>query len=296
VRTSVGFVQGNSNGQLAEVHVRLLTVVVFLSFCPSAQFAQAQSTVVPCTPGTHVFTPIFTDPISGHPFSATIRTTFEQKLPDASHIHAFTEGHEARASDGMLVIVTPSHCERTKEGELHIRQAFNLSDPVHALQLSWEAGDEALKRIIVFALPSRPPIPWAGGPAKPGSGFGLVTIQTPGEVKTEELGTRKFFGVTAYGFRTTRTIRSGGAGNEVDIEVLYETWQSPELHLVFSTIDDDPRRGRTVMELSSLKFGEPDVSAFAVPANYELIDFGQTGGNLNNGTSTGSPLSPPGKK
>src|SRR5262245_37496153 len=52
-----------------------------------------------------------------------------------------------------------------------------------------------------------------------------------GQKKTESLGTQTIEGVTAEGTRATLTIPAGEIGNTLPIEVVDETWYSPELQI-----------------------------------------------------------------
>jgi hypothetical protein len=86
-----------------------------------------------------------------------------------------------------------------------------------------------------------------------------------GEVKHESLGTQTIEGLSAEGKRETRTIAAGAIGNEKPIEIVSETWYSPDLHAVVLSKRNDPRMGETVYRLTEIKRGEPDASLFQPP-------------------------------
>ena len=90
-----------------------------------------------------------------------------------------------------------------------------------------------------------------------------------GQGVTTALGSREFDRVRADGSRTTWTIPAGKIGNEKPIDVVSERWYAPELLLVVSSRNVDPRRGETFYRLANLKRGEPDAALFQVPADYE---------------------------
>jgi len=93
-----------------------------------------------------------------------------------------------------------------------------------------------------------------------------------GQKKSESLGSQSFEGVTAEGTRLTLTIPAGEIGNTLPIEVVDETWYSPELQINVMTRHRDPRSGETTYRLTNLSRSEPDRSLFEVPADYTVRD------------------------
>jgi hypothetical protein len=86
------------------------------------------------------------------------------------------------------------------------------------------------------------------------------------QIKHEDLGTQTIEGVSAEGKRDTVTIPAGQIGNERPIEIIYETWFSPELRTMVLRKHSDPRVGETVFRLTDIKRGEPDAALFQAPA------------------------------
>jgi hypothetical protein len=91
-----------------------------------------------------------------------------------------------------------------------------------------------------------------------------------GQKKTESLGTQTIEGVTAEGTRSTLTIPAGDIGNTLPIELVEETWYSPDLQITVMTRYRDPRTGETTYRLTNINRGEPDRSLFEVPADYTV--------------------------
>jgi hypothetical protein len=89
-------------------------------------------------------------------------------------------------------------------------------------------------------------------------------------VKTEDLGTQTIEGVSAQGTRKTITIPAGQAGNEQPINIVSETWYSPELKMTVMSKRNDPRVGETEFKLTNIQRGEPDASLFQLPAGVEV--------------------------
>jgi hypothetical protein len=95
--------------------------------------------------------------------------------------------------------------------------------------------------------------------------------------KSDDLGTQVMEGVTVQGKRVTRTIPAGEIGNERPLEIVTETWFSPELQAVVLSRTTDPRSGDSVYKLTNVSRGEPDRSLFEVPADYHVTEEGKGG-------------------
>jgi hypothetical protein len=90
------------------------------------------------------------------------------------------------------------------------------------------------------------------------------------QVKHEDLGTQTIEGVSAEGKRETVTIPAGQIGNDRAIDIVSETWYSPELHTMVLRKHSDPRVGETVFRLTEIKRSEPDASLFQPPAGTKI--------------------------
>jgi len=104
---------------------------------------------------------------------------------------------------------------------------------------------------------------------------GVMEIRTDGKssnFKTESLGTQNIEGISAEGTRTTITIPAGEIGNEQPINIVTETWFSPELKVQVLRKHNDPRNGEMIYRLTNINRTEPDHSLFEVPADYTVKD------------------------
>jgi hypothetical protein len=101
---------------------------------------------------------------------------------------------------------------------------------------------------------------------------GRVEFRTgkPENLKSESLGTQMVEGVSAEGTRETFTIPAGEIGNEQPINIVTESWYSPELQVTVMRKHTDPRQGEMVYRLTNIKRAEPDHSLFEVPADYTV--------------------------
>jgi hypothetical protein len=88
--------------------------------------------------------------------------------------------------------------------------------------------------------------------------------------RKEELGKQTVEGVEAEGTRYVTTIPAGEIGNEQPIEVVFESWYSPELQTVVMSKFSDPRTGENTYRLTNINRSEPAHSLFEVPADYTI--------------------------
>ncbi|HXW16044.1 MAG TPA: hypothetical protein VEN79_16170, partial [Terriglobia bacterium] len=86
------------------------------------------------------------------------------------------------------------------------------------------------------------------------------------------LGRQTVEGVPAEGTRSTITIPAGQIGNEQPIQIVRETWYSPDLQVVVMRKVSDPRTGEETFRMANLSRAEPAASLFQVPPDYKIID------------------------
>ena len=98
-----------------------------------------------------------------------------------------------------------------------------------------------------------------------GAHEGQQSKESSEQVKHEDLGTQTIEGVSAQGKRETVTIPAGQIGNERPIEIVTETWFSPELHTMVLRKHSDPRLGDSTYRLTDIKRNEPDAALFQPP-------------------------------
>jgi tetratricopeptide (TPR) repeat protein len=72
------------------------------------------------------------------------------------------------------------------------------------------------------------------------------------------------------GKRVITTIPVGKIGNEQPIQVISESWVSPELKLTVRESDDDPRTGKRTMEMTHISREDPAADLFEAPAGYTV--------------------------
>jgi hypothetical protein len=208
------------------------------------------------------------------PYSGTLKTSFEQKLPDGNAVHGFHRVHQARDSKGRTMDEMAMGCARGEDGQPEQTMAVTVVDPTTSTIMNWQVGDAMPKVAHVhhMSIPNhkQPTAEEAAEQVKRSQR--AAKMQRHDEARVENLGSKTINGVLAEGMRTVRTIPAGEEGNDQPLEVINEQWISKELGLTLIHIDDDPRRGRTTIEFENLSLGEPDPAVFAAPAGYKVVE------------------------
>ena len=237
---------------------------------------------------------------SGNPYTAIKKTTIIQKLGDGTTITRESSNTEARDSQGRTMVQNPM-------GEMQGKSITNthVTDPVTRTNTTWMSqGKQALR----MHLPDLRGAAQQSGPTAMGMGSGSIgavsnvttlsqTVRTGGagtapdatgivtmtagpirdpnlrpERKTEKLGGKTIAGVYAEGTRLTVTYPVGFFGNDKPIITYHETWMSSDLKIVLLSVEDDPRTGTRVTEVTNLDRGEPNPALFQVPEGYTIKD------------------------
>lgn len=222
--------------------------------------------------------------VTGIPYTATETTETTQTLSDGNKIVNKTSGTVARDSQGrvrremsigrigpieannhnMVFITDPSaHRQEVMEpGTKSVTVIRSGEDSNGAPQIITldGANSTVLKKRIVVTTDKR----------SSGDESSEAEQSEKKQVKHEDLGTQTISGVSAQGKRDTVTIPAGMIGNEKPIEIVSETWYSPDLHVTVMRKHSDPRVGDTVFQLTNIQQAEPDPSLFQVPDNTKV--------------------------
>jgi hypothetical protein len=219
--------------------------------------------------------------VTAAPYTATATTESTQVLADGNRIVNKTSSFVARDSQGR----TRRETDLRRIGTMQVdspKMVF-INDPTtHTQYIFTPGGGEATKVI-------RSEGNWKEGPQiidlratrerrmkekvvvnVQGAHEGQQSKESAEQVKHEDLGTQTIEGVSAQGKRETVTIPAGEIGNERPIEMVTETWFSPELHTMVLRKHSDPRMGESTYRLTDIKRNEPDASLFQAPAGAKL--------------------------
>jgi hypothetical protein len=244
--------------------------------------------------------------VKNSPYSAQSLTEFTQTLADGNRIHRTTSGSIARDSDGR------TRREQTLSGigamasTGESMKSVTINDPVTGTSYSLEPHSHAAHVMHYTTFNTTFNTTYVQNDAmkekmtaeRMAAAVKAVTVEkmaldkTTAEVmdkikarshgvelnaKSEDLGMQVMEGVTVQGKRVTRTIPAGEIGNERPLEIVTETWFSPELQVVVMSRTSDPRSGDSVYKLTSVSRAEPDRSLFEVPADYHVTEEGRGG-------------------
>jgi hypothetical protein len=239
--------------------------------------------------------------VKGAPFSAKAITRTAQILSDGNRIVRQTTSSVHRDSEGrtrreqMLPTIGPWAPENDEV------QLISIHDPVKGVGYTLYPKDKTAKKMseMVFTVTSKDEegkvitVKTSSEGKASASASATVVATSPkiihesevhtgahwhirsvkegeGSEVTEDLGTQTIEGVQAEGKRTIRTIPAGEIGNEYPIEIVTETWHSPDLEMVVLRIHKDPRFGETEYRLTEISREEPDPSLFEIPANFRI--------------------------
>jgi hypothetical protein len=72
------------------------------------------------------------------------------------------------------------------------------------------------------------------------------------------------------GTRVTIVIAAGQMGNAKPMEIVDESWYSPELEVMVKSQHSDPRSGVVTYRRSAIERKEPDPKLFEIPAGAQI--------------------------
>jgi hypothetical protein len=255
------------------VNTCCVTIAAISALLVSGTTARAQSSTQ-CTFGVTNLVGLGVQSKIDAPYSATMKASFEQKLADGNAIHGFHTTHQARDSKGRTMNEMGAGCMRGEDGQPKERLSVLVFDPTANTMMEWQVTDSMSKIVHVRRMQiTNRKQPTADEAAEQMKRSQIAArTQRHDETRVENLGSKIVAGVSVEGMRTVRTIPAGEEGNDLPLEVIVEQWTSKELGLTLIRIDDDPRRGRTTIEVEDLSRGEPDPAVFAAPSGYKIVE------------------------
>jgi hypothetical protein len=204
--------------------------------------------------------------VKNAPYSADLVTEITQSLPDGNRIHQVSTAHIYRDSEGRTRREQPLNSLGSLAPHSSLPPVVFINDPVAGLSYALNTTDRTATRSFWTHPGERMNMPKPGGPPQGGR------KHDNSNVKTESLGRQTIEGAPADGTRTTLTIPAGQIGNEQPIQIVTESWYSPDLHAVVMSKRNDPRSGETVFRMANLSRTEPASSLFQVPADYKVTE------------------------
>ena len=211
-------------------------------------------------------------------YIGTVKRTFVQELPDGNNIHGVSISHEARDSAGRTMYQGVQGCSFGEDGQRHEKSMTRVNDPIAKTTTTWSTGGvgEPKRATISHFNVSQPTTEWTAEERammlERQKAFEAELAYVQKEKKSEDLGSKQINGVTARGWRITRTIPAAEVGNSKPLIVVIEKWQSAELALTLYAMQDDPRSGRITVEFQDLEMKEPDPGLFMPPSDYKVVE------------------------
>ena len=223
--------------------------------------------------------------IKSAPYSADVVTESTQILPDGNRIRQTVTQKVYRDSEGRV------RSEQSLAGlgalapNAGSTQVIYINDPVAGVNYALDVRQKTATKSALRGGPMQ-----AGGPGR-GPAMGAAPFPRGGSamgrggprpddafrrppagqnVKTESLGRQTVEGVPADGTRTTFTIAAGQIGNDQALQIVSESWFSPDLQVVIMSRHSDPRAGETVFRLTNINRGAPAASLFQPPSDFSV--------------------------
>lgn len=210
--------------------------------------------------------------VQGAPYTATAITENTQVLADGNRIVNKRSAFIARDGQGRV-----RREETFGPGGSESKKVVLITDPSNKTEVVLNP-DEQMARVVkrkegganVIILNQQKKVEIEKKTATEMKGMAIERRhEDMGQLKRETLPSQVIEGLNCDGERITRTIPAGTIGNEKPLEIVSETWTSPELHVMVMRKRSDPRSGETLYHLTDIKRGEPDPALFQVPNNYK---------------------------
>ena len=223
---------------------------LFLATSPMLTAQQVRETP-PLYPGPFTQVPgVFVPPVSGIPFTATVRIESKQALPDGTVETRVSQALIARDSRGRIRNERHALMPETFKGMPPLVGA-HIFDP--ATRISY-----LMNPMTMIAREQLVPVP--------------RDASNTGGGKSEDLGFTTLNGMQAKGTRISREVPAPFSGTGKTVTVTDEIWYSEDLHLNLLEEHTDVRGGKQTVAILSIKRDEPSPALFEVPAGYKIVD------------------------
>jgi hypothetical protein len=247
--------------------MRIRTILLTFSLASGGVLAQSGRESVAVSPAFVVEGRV----VKGLPYTAHAVTSTKRVLPTGSEISTSVTALVARDSEGRtrreqtLLAIGGFSVERSESPTVVV-----IQDPVKTVNYLLDPRTH-----LARMNRQRPAVDPEEAQRRENARRIEVNRREPRTERTESLGTKLMEGIKTEGRRTITTFPIGSVNNSAPIEVVAETWYSPELQEVIFTRRSDPRFGETTYRLTDIKRAEPPASLFEVPADYRIETEGE---------------------
>jgi len=228
----------------------------------------------PGGPGMFGMGPGMNRTVTGAPYSGIEVTERSQMLSNGNAISQKNQTNVYRDGSGRVRTETTVPAHRGP-GEMTSAQAaagttrtiVNIHDPVAGVSRELDPQAKTAHETPMPGFRGN----GAGQGGRPGRGPNAArTAASDPNVVTETLPMQTINGVQATGTRVTRTIPAGQIGNAQPLQIVRETWMSPDLKVPVMVKESDPRFGTTTTQLTNITRSEPDPALFQTPSDYTV--------------------------
>ena len=226
----------------------------------------------------------FRSVVTGAPYSAIAVMEHTQTLTDGNQIIRKSASAYHRDGEGRIRTEQKLDYLGNWTATGNAPQVIMIADPVAQRSYALDPVNRTGRVAPYVAAPETPGVKTAAAksPAKAAPPRLPAEAQQPtlpkesldARTKQESLGKQVIEGVEVEGTRTTRTIPAGEIGNTRPIQIVDESWYSPELHLRIMIVHRDPRSGESTFRLTNINRSEPARNLFEVPPDYRLAGGG----------------------
>ena len=203
--------------------------------------------------------------VKNAPYSADLITESVQTLADGNHLRQSSTVKVYRDGEGRTRREQSVNLNGLGSNS-NMPQLVFINDPVAGVNFALNVREKTGTRMTSGRGGGR-----MGKNPDAAAPFGRRGGQDQ-NLKTEALGRQTMEGIPVEGRRVTTVIAAGQIGNDQPIQIVTETWYSPDLQTPVLSKRSDPRSGETVMRMTNISRGEPAKSLFEVPADYKLTE------------------------
>jgi len=224
-----------------------------------------------CTPGVFMPGMVMNTNGRGDAFTASVKSTLEQRLIDGNVIAGEAHAHVYQNSEGWTRTENVN-CLRDMEGKVQRQVTVMVYKPKSHETLRWTEGGPGETKVATLMRPVEPTPEERAAQQERNKVAAAARPLRRGpdpHLKSESLGSATIVGLEVTGRRTIHTFEPGEEGNSMPLVTTYEYWTTKDGTTV-RWVNDDPRRGKTTSEVEELIKGEPDAALFAPPQGYVL--------------------------
>jgi hypothetical protein len=250
-------------------HHQLCLAFGLFALCSQAVHAQLSPPAIQPVESGIQFVTIFgnlaqTD-VTGAPYSTIEKPMYSQEQPDGTYQdRTLTVTHMYRDSYGRTRAERSVTSYHFGTSETHLLSIF-ITDPLTDSLYRLDPENRTATRRSWKAF-----IQEASADAASTSGCFARTPEPQLPVITDSLGSRTLEGLVVEGTRQTMTVPADTVGNTRQIDIMIETWISPELHVAVLRTRNDSITGRDTTRLTQIDRSEPAAELFQVPSDYDV--------------------------